>query len=209
MNAERRLLAGSIAASAALHSLLFAPWTVPHGHAEPVEVVELDLAGPGGPSGRPAAAPKAPAQTAAEWSLPVPGAAPSATAPQAPHTPPEEHPAGPSVEGGASGSGGGTGSGTGTDKPPVLLNHGELQRVLRRLYPESERALGREGMVVLYLTVGADGRVTQSEVERGAGAAFNAAALSAAKSLLYAPAEKDGRPVPVNLHQAVLFKMER
>lgn len=207
MTASRRLLAGSIAFSAALHSLLFMPWHVLHSHAEPPELMELDLAGPPGPAAGTPARARAARPAAAEWKLPgaaAPAAQPAAAAPDPGDADaPSE---GPEQAGGAGGTGG---SGRGTVRPPVLLNHGELHRLLQRLYPDSERELGREGMVVLTLSVGADGRVTGAEISRSAGAAFDAAALRLAEKLRYAPAEDAGRPVAVRMRQSVLFKLER
>lgn len=207
-----RLLSASIAASAALHSLLFMPWPVLHSHSEPPELMELDLAGPPGPVAGPAPAPAKTGRRAADWKLPSDATMPSTPVPASPA---EADPgdadapsAGPATGPGGPGGGGG-GSGRGTVLPPVLLNHGELHRLLQRLYPESERDLGREGMVVLSLSVGADGRVTAAEVVRSAGAAFDAAALELSGKLRYAPAEDMGRPIAVRMRQSVLFKLER
>lgn len=200
-----RLLAGSIALSAALHALLFLPWHVLHSHAEPPELMELDLAGPPGP---PAGARSRPARASApatEWKLAADSAAPAATAPVE-STGPDPGDADAPSEGPAGAGGGGRG---GTVRPPVLLNHGELHRLLQRLYPDSERELGREGMVVLSLSIGADGRVSGAEISRSAGAAFDAAALRLSAELRYAPAEDAGRPMAVRMRQAVLFKLER
>ncbi|MDP3544418.1 MAG: energy transducer TonB [Elusimicrobiota bacterium] len=206
-----RLLSASIAASAALHSLLFMPWPVPHSHAEPPELMELDLAGPPGPAGSPAPAPAKTGRRADDWRLPADASVPAAPAPASPaEADPGDADApseGPGAEGG--GPAGGGGSGRGTVRPPVLLNHGELHRLLQRLYPESERELGREGMVVLSLSVGIDGRVTGAEIVRSAGAAFDSAALRLSDKLRYAPAEDAGRPIAVRMRQSVLFKLER
>ncbi len=199
-----RLLWGSIAVSAVLHALLFLPWQVLHSHAEPPELMELDLAGPPGPAGLPPAPKRAAAsapRAAAEDSLGSAKAAPVAAA-QAPD------PGDADAPNEAHGGGGGGGRG-GTVKPPVLLNHGELHRLLQSLYPDSERELGREGMVVLSLSVGADGRVSAAEIARSAGPAFDAAALKLSAKLRYAPAEDAGRPLAVRMKQAVLFKLER
>lgn len=210
MTGGRRLLAGSIAFSAILHSLLFMPWHVLHSHAEPPELMELDLAGPPGPAGAPpgrARAARAASPPAAEWKIPGAAARPELPTVAAPDPGDADAPSeGPEPTGGAGGIGG---SGRGTVRPPVLLNHGELHRLLQRLYPDSERELGREGMVVLNLSVGVDGRVTGAEISRSAGAAFDAAALRLAERLRYAPAEDAGRPVAVRMRQSVLFKLER
>jgi len=200
------LLAGAIAFSAALHSLLFLPWHVLHSHAEPPEMMELDLTGPPGPAGEPAR-PKAGrgVAPAAEWKLPSDSTVSAAPAPAEPAAPDPGDADAPSE--GPAGAGGGGGGGT--VRPPVLLNHGELHRLLQRLYPDSERELGREGMVVLSLSVGVDGRVSGAEVSRSAGAAFDAAAMRLGAKLRYAPAEDAGRPISVRMRQAVLFKLER
>jgi TonB family protein len=197
-----RLLFGSIAFSAAIHSILFMPWPVLHSHAEPPELMELDLAGPRGPADAPVRPRTSPsAKTASDWKLPSRA---DAVASEVPAQDPGDADApseGPSQAG--------DGGGGGTVRPPVLLNHGELHRLLQRLYPDSERELGREGMVVLFLNVGIDGRVSGAEVSRSAGAAFDAAALRLSDKLRYAPAEDAGRPVAVRMRQSVLFKLER
>jgi TonB family protein len=199
-----RLLWGSIGVSAALHALLFLPWQVLHSHAEPPELMELDLAGPPGPAGLPPGpkpAASSPRRAAAEEVLP---SGPASAKPVAAAPDPGDADAPSESPGGGGGGGGG-----GTVKPPVLLNHGELHRLLLSLYPDSERELGREGMVVLSLSVGADGRVSGAEIARSAGPAFDAAALRLSAKLRYAPAEDGGRPLAVRMKQAVLFKLER
>ncbi|UPT74765.1 MAG: energy transducer TonB [Elusimicrobiota bacterium] len=199
-----RLLAGSLAASAVLHSLLFMPWPVLHSHAEPPELMELDLAGPPGPaaaSPKAARRPAAASAPAAAWKI---GSGPALHAPVAAPAADDAGDADAPADGGGTG-----GAGGGTVRPPVLLNHGELHRLLQRLYPESERDLGREGMVVLSLTVGVDGRATGAEVVRSDGAAFDAAALRLAEKLRYAPAQDAGRPIVIRMRQSVLFKLER
>lgn len=196
-----RLLAGSVSVSALLHVPLFWPLPVHHLHSPESEYVELDLVGPSRPaSGKPG--PPAAKPAAKDWVLPNASQSPAQreTAPHAPES--TEETAGP----------GGTGEGQGGSaglKPPVLLNHGELHRLLRRLYPESERALGREGIVVLALQVQADGRVASAEVVRSGGRAFDETALRVAERLRYSPALDEGRPVGVRLRQAVIFKLER
>lgn len=195
------LLAGSVSVSALLHVPLFWPLPVHHLHSPESEFVELDLVGPSRPpAGKPGAPSAKPA--AKDWVLPKASvsAAPQQPVPHAPETAEETT--------GAAGTGEGEGGSAGI-KPPVLLNHGELHRLLRRLYPESERALGREGIVVLSLQVQADGRVGSVEVVRSGGQAFDETALRVAERLRYSPALAEGRPVGVRLRQAVIFKLEQ
>ena len=210
-----RLLAGCVSVSAGLHLPLLWPLPVHHSHVQSREAVELDLVasrgrpGPPGPTKAPAAKPvpleQVPAKPAPAWTLPEPG--------ESPRPAPAQPPVGgdgdadhghESAEGGSQGGGAG-----GAVRPPVLLNHGELHDLLRRLYPESERELGRESVVVLSLKIDADGRVSSAEIERSGGRAFDEAARRVAQRLQYAPAISGGRPVSVTLRQAVIFRLER
>jgi len=183
------------------------PWHVLHSHAEPPELMELDLSGPPGPApGSPRAA-RGGAPAAADWKLPAAASVPAAPSHASPDPGDADAPSeGPSTDGDGAGGGG---SGRGTIRPPVLLNHGELHRLLQRLYPDSERELGREGMVVLSLIVGVDGRTSGAEIVRSGGQAFDSAAMRLSEKLRYAPAEDGGRPVQIRMRQAVVFKLER
>src|SRR6187399_2736089 len=58
-------------------------------------------------------------------------------------------------------------------------------------YPEAARG---EGEVVLILTIGADGSVSEASVDRG-DAPFATQALTACKAWKFAPAERDGKAV--------------
>ncbi len=62
-------------------------------------------------------------------------------------------------------------------------------------YPERERRRGREGIVVLKLTVAADGVVAKVEVIESAGTAFDEAAIRALRRVRFTPALVAGRPV--------------
>lgn len=199
----RALLPGAIALSGAMHAALLIGWPVHHAHREARETVGLDLIDsphptPSSPKGRPsrAAPPK-------EWRLPA-KQSPVERVPAVPEPAVTEH------EHGAEEAAGGSGAGHERAlRPPVLLNHGELHRLLQRLYPETERELGREGLVVLELSIDAQGNVAEVKVSRSAGSAFDRAARRIASQLRYAPAEEGGRPVAVSLRQAVVFKLER
>ncbi|MFH2202285.1 MAG: TonB family protein [Elusimicrobiota bacterium] len=116
------------------------------------------------------------------------------------------------LSGGGRGYGEGTGDGTGTGQPldllPRLLNKEELLKNLRRFYPESERRAGREGHVLLKLEIGEDGRTAPVEVLRSDGRAFDEAAQKAARTMLFSPAMRRGRPVAVRVPQKFIFQLE-
>lgn len=86
-------------------------------------------------------------------------------------------------------------------KPPALTTFVEAP------YPEAERAAGRSATVVLALVIGADGRVEEASVVESAGAAFDAAALGAARAFLFTPAELDGKPARVRILYRYAFTL--
>ena len=78
-------------------------------------------------------------------------------------------------------------------KPPKLVTF------VSAAYPESEKAAGRTAAVVLEIGIGADGLVTDAVVVQSAGAAFDAAAVDAAKRFVFEPAEVNGKPAPIRI----------
>lgn len=84
-----------------------------------------------------------------------------------------------------------------------------LVRFVQAPYPESEKAAGRTASVVLRLGVGAAGDVDRVEVVESAGAAFDAAAQTAARRFLFEPAEVDGKPAAVSLLYRYDFVLQR
>lgn len=91
---------------------------------------------------------------------------------------------------------------------PRLLNRDEIFGMLKRFYPEGERRAGHEGTVVLAVHVGADGRVSGTEVLESAGSAFDRAAGEVAKLMRFEPAMGRKGPVAVKLPQSVVFQLE-
>jgi TonB family protein len=88
------------------------------------------------------------------------------------------------------------------DAPPpagrgVLTRAPELVTFVEAVFPETEA--GRTGSVVLALTIGVDGRVTDATVTESGGEAFDDAALTAARQFAFTPAEVDGTPSPVRI----------
>lgn len=87
---------------------------------------------------------------------------------------------------------------------PQLTKPPKLVRFVEAAYPAEEKAAGRQATVVLRLTIGLDGVVSEVGVETTAGAAFDAAALAAAKQFVFEPAEIDGVPAAIR----ILYKYE-
>jgi protein TonB len=104
----------------------------------------------------------------------------------------------------------GTGTGgSGLTKLPVLLNKDELLAIMRRFYPESERRAGREGKVIVFLHINAEGRVDPVDIGQSGGADFDAGAKEVAKRMRFSPAlGRNGEPVPVKMPQAIIFQLE-
>lgn len=69
-----------------------------------------------------------------------------------------------------------------TPTPPTLV------RSVEPTYPESERARGSSATVGLVLTIDSEGKVTDAVVSESASPDFDAAAISAAKELVFTPA---------------------
>ena len=116
---------------------------------------------------------------------------------------------GGSGEGSDDGVPGGTGhGGTPLKELPRLLNRDEVLAGLKRLYPESERQAGREGVVIIMIHLGADGLVSSSDIARPASPAFDEAAKKVGALMRFSPAiGLGGRPVPVRMPQEVRFKL--
>ncbi|WP_155797942.1 energy transducer TonB, partial [Sorangium cellulosum] len=85
--------------------------------------------------------------------------------------------------------------------PPELLDAAEAA------YPESARAAGEEGSVVLRLTIDAEGRVTGAEVATPAGRGFDEAAQEAALRFRFTPARRGDRSVASRILYRVDFRL--
>jgi len=92
------------------------------------------------------------------------------------------------------------GKGAGTSTGPHLAEFGTstgpafLRRVMP-VYPEEARRLGKEGRVVLRLTIDAGGNLRGVEVVQGAGFGFEEAAVTAVKRSSFRPANVQGQAV--------------
>ncbi|MBX3213114.1 MAG: TonB family protein [Labilithrix sp.] len=84
-------------------------------------------------------------------------------------------------------------------KPPELVDFVEAE------YPEAELREGRAATVVLELAISAAGAVEAAAVVQSAGAAFDAAAMAAARRFTFRPAEVDHVPAPVKITYRYAF----
>lgn len=76
------------------------------------------------------------------------------------------------------------------------------------VYPPLLRERSVEADVVVVVSIGADGRVTNVEIARPAPEqAFNDAALAAAKAEVYQPATRGGEPVPFTQRYTIRFRL--
>ena len=76
-------------------------------------------------------------------------------------------------------------------------------------YPKKERRLGREGTVVLRVSVRADGTVADASLKTPSRyAGFNRAALHAVRTWRFDPATEDGVAVASVLDVPVVFQLE-
>lgn len=91
---------------------------------------------------------------------------------------------------------------------PALVSPPELEHFVEATYPESEFQTGREARVTLHLDIDRTGAVTEAVVHVSAGAAFDQAALDAARQCRFVPALRDGEPVPARIAFDYVFALE-
>jgi protein TonB len=109
------------------------------------------------------------------------------------------------------GSGTGTGSGMGSGSGESIFGsvggprfiHRELPR-----FPRMARFQGKEGTVVLRLSLDHAGRLLHVEVVSGAGQGFDDEAIHAIQKSTFSPAVRNGRPVDCLALLAVQFQLE-
>jgi protein TonB len=77
------------------------------------------------------------------------------------------------------------------------------------VYPMMARKLGREGKVVLMLTIDENGNLLNAEVMDKAGYGFTEAAVEAVKKSTFLPAKKDGKPIASRALLPIRFRLER
>lgn len=84
----------------------------------------------------------------------------------------------------------------------------QLRKFVQAAYPDSERQSGAKASVNLAISIAADGKVVEVSVEGSAGAAFDEAAVTAAKQFEFDPAEIDGTPAPVRIQYRYDFELK-
>ena len=102
---------------------------------------------------------------------------------------------------GGAARGGTPGAGGGDNYPNFL--HRE-----QPLYPQAARRMGREGKVVLRLSIDENGKLQQVEVVESTGFEFTRAAVEAVKKSTFQPAQQNGRPVPSRAILPVQFVLK-
>jgi protein TonB len=122
---------------------------------------------------------------------------------------------GTAVGGGmGSGSGGGVGSGHGgPGVAPGIFHVGEGVSAPRDIYTpdpefsEEARKAKYQGVVVLSIIVGTDGRVHNPRVVRALGMGLDEKAIEGVKTWKFDPSKKDGRAVAVEMNIEVAFNL--
>ena len=74
-------------------------------------------------------------------------------------------------------------------------------------YSEEARKMKQQGVVVLWVVIGVDGRPQQMKVQRSLGMGLDEKALEAVRKWRFKPATRDGKPVPVAVNVEVSFRL--
>ncbi len=86
----------------------------------------------------------------------------------------------------------------------------EMPKLIKKVlpvYPPDEKSAGRNGHVVLYVMIAADGSVKNPRVIFSAGPEFDAAALAAVRQWRYQPRSCNGKPTSFETYITVYFQM--
>lgn len=96
------------------------------------------------------------------------------------------------------------------DPMPQLLpstQEGLAQLQQEIVYPQAARTQGVEGRVFVAFIVDKEGQVVDPSIKKGLGGELDAEALRAVKTLRFAPATKDGKPVPAEMVLPISFQL--
>ena len=115
--------------------------------------------------------------------------------------------AGPASNGIGSGAGIGSGSGGGVYRVGGGVSAPRVIYQPDPEYTEEARKAKYQGVVVLWLIVGQDGRTKDIRVSRSLGMGLDQKAVEAVKQWKFEPAKKDGVPVAVQLNVEVNFRL--
>jgi protein TonB len=211
---EDYLLWEALALSLAIHLMMSRVGQLTF-HFHEKHTVEIDITNMGRlgmpvvPRRVAAPAPTEPVAPPKEWVQPKPGqkAEPAPIPTKPVHAPPPEAPEPPPPSEYNVGIGGY--NAVVLSRIPQLLNLSALRAILQRLYPETARSQGRQGMVVLDLHIDTEGHVKSVDVVQSGGADFDDAAKRAALLLRFTPAFLGSQRVAVKMRQAIQFKLEQ
>ncbi len=89
------------------------------------------------------------------------------------------------------------------EEPPVLI------KKVDPVYPEIARQLKIEGMVVVRMIVGPDGRVKHAEIIKSVHEILNEPVLEAVRQWIFKPGKQMGQPVSVRIIQPYRFRLEK
>jgi iron complex outermembrane receptor protein len=89
------------------------------------------------------------------------------------------------------------------EAPPVVVP--ELVTRVDAVYPQGVPRSDEERRSVLFVTIEADGTVSDAEIAESGGAPFDEAALAAVRQWRFQPASKDGTPVRARIRVPFLF----
>ncbi len=95
------------------------------------------------------------------------------------------------------------------DKPTKGAQPPQLQEFVSAPYPPAAKEKGLEGNVVLQLDISAAGQVTNATVVNPAGHGFDEAAVKAARQFRFAPALRDGKPIPARILYRYSFTLQK
>lgn len=95
------------------------------------------------------------------------------------------------------------------DVEPRAINDAEIQRLLKKKYPEPLRDAGIGGQVVLWIYVNREGRVERAQVQGSSGyESFDRAARDVALQMQFRPALNRDQPIGVWVQRAINFSVE-
>jgi len=111
--------------------------------------------------------------------------------------------------GDATGNGNGDGSGQGGDTLGFGGSENDPAFIFKAIpqYPMRARKLGKEGTVLLLITLCEKGRLVSVDVVEKAGFGFDEAALSTVRQSIFRPARRDGRPVACRAYLPIAFRL--
>ena len=100
------------------------------------------------------------------------------------------------------------------DLAAVIFEEGETDedvvsvRVTPIQYPERARELGIQGVLLIELVIGRDGKVETVDIVKSPHPSISAAARKAVQSWRFKPAKNKGIPVRVRARKEIEFKLE-